>query len=319
MRCSLRAAIDGIVALSTPNAKMIHESEGFHYLLESDANGRLSFVTISTTIPPERAASTHATFGPQPTDPGIAPPLTVNGDLKTFELLTSRLQELESNLSFQTDALVRVRWHEVEESLIPETEDERNRVQAWSVSVATGSRRQPAILPEDSFRKLIDSAPRYRELVTLKSFCREAFNFLDNGQFVEAFNYYYYVIEDMFAAGKTSEAQVLKAFEGSTAFRSVCESCWPGFVRTATKHASALDAFFVQTKCPMTAGGLPRFLFRMRGNLHHYSRRSQRHANPFNQATFEPVALLAMHVARTAILFRIVELNQLVSSSGSSS
>src|SRR5512134_2077335 len=110
MRCSLRAAIDGIVALSTPNAKMTHESEGFHFLLESDANGRLSFVTVTTTIPPERAALTHATFGPQPTDPGIAPPLTVNGDVQTFELLTNRLQEFESHLSFQTEALVRVRW-----------------------------------------------------------------------------------------------------------------------------------------------------------------------------------------------------------------
>ena len=297
---------------------MTHESKGFHFF-ESDANGRLSFVTISTTIPPERAALTHATFGPQPTDPGIAPPLTVNGDVQTLELLTSRVQEFESDLSFQTAALARVRWHEVEESLIPETEDERTRVQAWSVSVTKGSRRQPSILREDSFRKLINSAPRYRELVTLKSFCREAFNFLDNGQFVEAFNYYYYVIEDMFAAGKTSESQVLKAFESSASFRTVCESCWPSFVNTATKQVFALEAFFVQVKCPMDAGGLPRFLFRMRGNLHHYSRRSTRHANPFNQATFEPVALLAMHVARTAILFRIVELNQLASSSGSKS
>jgi hypothetical protein len=78
-----------------------------------------------------------------------------------------------------------------------------------------------------------------------------------------------------------------------------------------------MSTFFVQMKCPMTAAGLPRFLFRMRGGLHHYSRRSKRHANPFNQATFEPVALLAMHVATTAILFRIVELNQRASLSGS--
>ena len=94
----------------------------------------------------------------------------------------------------------------------------------------------------------------------------------------------------------------------------MCEACWPSFVTIAAEHIPAIESFFIQVRCPMTAAGLPRFLFRMRGNLHHYSRRSSQHANPLKQATFEPIALLAMDLARRAIMFRIVELNQLDSS-----
>ena len=48
----------------------------------------------------------------------------------------------------------------------------------------------------------------------------------------------------------------------------------------------------------------------MRSSLHHYSPRSNRNARPFNQATFEPAAVLAMHIATTVMIFRVVELNR---------
>ena len=60
----------------------------------------------------------------------------------------------------------------------------------------------------------------------------------------------------------------------------------------------------------MDAEGVWGYLFRIRGELHHYFLRSTRsHGTPFASDRFETPALIALLLARQCIMVRIVAIN----------
>jgi len=309
VKLKLRAAIDGILELSKPNEKLTIEHDGLLFEVEANEQRRATHVSVTGPIPQERASTVSAIVTP-PDAAGAGAAISMHTDSETTERLTSALQMIESRLSFMSTSIERVRWHEPEESLIPETPEEEVRVSLSSISVKTGSRRRPQLLTENRFNDTVRTLDRFSELNILQSFSREGFNFLDNGQFVQAFYSYYFVIEDLYADGKTGEKPVMTAFAGNEEYCQVCAAVLQSFSSTRTGIEPKVRHWFEKMECQYDVPGLQRLLFRLRGNLHHYFGKSSRpHATPFNQKDFEPVAVLMMHTATLAVLFRIVAIN----------
>jgi hypothetical protein len=264
----------------------------------------------------------HATFGPKPSDPRRAPPLTVHVDPAVDEAARRCLQAVESVLSYATDSgnpLVRINAWEGATSLIPEAPEEKERVQARGISVARTTQRRPATVTPRFLSDVIEKTSRYGDLVESMAFMRDGTNRLLDGEFIQAFYAYYFIIEGLYAAGRSGEQQIMKRFAKSQTFCSVCEATVSAYFGAGTprsKEVAVLRPLMASYRCSETVDGLQRFLIRMRQQLHHFSRRSTKlQPHPFNQGAFAPLADLTRLVAKLALEFELKEIDRNASSS----
>jgi hypothetical protein len=312
MKHKLRAPVEGLVFLNQPNMRVSATRGDVVFELESDESKRVVALSVTVPIPPERMPRVRATIKHLPPGAPTSSHLQFDEDKETVLALEHHLQEMESFLAFSLGnlALVRIRWKDAESSLLPESAEEEAQVQFWGFSVKRGSARKPVLVSADSFAKLVRVAPIYRELTIVTSFWREGQIFEEAGQFVQAFYSYYFVIEDMFADGKTGEKAVLAAFGSNAEFSEICSITVTTFSRPNDKHNDAVRRLMMEEGCVLDVPGLQKFLFRIRGNLHHYFSKSQRtRHHPFNQEEFQPVALLVMYMSTLAIARRTIVLH----------
>jgi hypothetical protein len=317
MLYKVRATVDGHVYLQRPKATICAERPPYQFQLESGMDGRVLAASVSTRVPEETQEQFYSTLAPTPGGPA-ASHVTFSSDPVLYRQLLEQLQQLESvlalNFAFRREGnpLKRIRWHEAEEILVPETKEEEQRVHVFSMSVQRGERPERGLVSQQSFEGLVATAPRYDELTTLIAFWRVGNNHLDEGEFVNAFYNHYAVIEDLFADGKTGEGAVLRAFGDSDEFVVICGKVIDAFFGPNDRHRAALERFFATLGCERTTAGLQRFLFRIRGSMHHYFRKSSRaHPHPFNQDDYEVIALLVMYTATLALTRRVITLNNM--------
>lgn len=196
-------------------------------------------------------------------------------------------------------------------SLVPETPEEEARVQVWNLSLKKSIPRQNVLIKEDTFKTLVLSAPRFDSLAVATGFWREGGNQLEDKSYIQAFYSFFFVIEDLFADGRTSEKEVLKVFSKSQNFCKICNTTVRQFFGKGDEHEAALRRFFEAEGCEPDVPGLQKFLFRMRGNMHHYFGKSPRpHPTPFNQEQFHAIALLALYISSLALAEQIFALKK---------
>jgi len=129
-------------------------------------------------------------------------------------------------------------------------------------------------------------------------------------RYVQAFYSFYFVIEGLFAGGKTGEKAVLKEFSKSMEFSQIAKDQLESIFKEP-RHRASLKKLFAEEGCSTDAPGLQQFLYKIRGNLHHYARRSPKtRGTPFNQKEYESIALLTMLIATAVIANRFIAINQ---------
>lgn len=308
MKYSIEANVRGELYLETPKAVVTIDRPGVSYEFRSDDKGRVNVIAVVLAVPPAAAATMHATFGAKSDDPRRASPLTVHVDAGVDEAARRYLASVESVLSYATDAsnaLVSVNAWEGAMHLIPETPEENERVHAWSISVSNGGPRRAATVTPGFLADVVEGTDRYGELVESMAFLRDGTNRQLDGEFIQAFYAYYFVIEGLYADGRSSEPEILKRFAKSRTFSAACDAAVKSYFGESTpraKEVSVLRPLMVSYDCRETAEGLQRFLIRMRQQLHHFSRKSTKlQPHPFNQRAFEPLADLTRFVAKVAI------------------
>ena len=259
----------------------------------------------------------HATFGAKPDDLDRASPLTIHVEPAVDEAARRYLLAVESVLSYATDAsnaLVSVNAWEGATSLIPETPEENERVQAWGISVSKSGQRRPATVTPRFLTDVIERTGRYGDLVESMAFLRDGTNRQLDGEFIQAFYAYYFIIEGLYAGGRSSEQEIIRRFAQSRTFSTACEAAVRSYFATGTpraKEVSVLRPLMASYRCSETAAGLQRFLIRMRQQLHHFSRQSTKlQPHPFNQEAFEPLADLTRLVAKLSIELEMKEIDK---------
>ncbi len=177
-------------------------------------------------------------------------------------------------------------------SLIPETPEENERVQAWGISVSEGVQRRPVVLTRGVLTDVIEGTDRYGDLIEAMAFLRDGTNRRLDGEFIQAFYAYYFIIEGLYAGGRSSEQEIRKRVRQVANVLNRLRG--GGHVLLRRRHATkgGLDSapadgqLSVQRKPPRAPAldsdaAAPSSLSRQSTKLQ---------PHPFNQQAFEPLA-----------------------------
>ena len=313
MRYKLTAAFSGDIFLSPSGTRrVILQRHDTRFEILTDDKNRVVNVAVSRSVPANKVEQFKSSI--TPARPGVEAQLTVGGDNELREQLLAELQSFESNLAYSLNGEVvpEVDWRRIKDEFLPESMREEQLIAVQSLTVTRDWPKPEVELDACSFQKLIDMAPRYESLVTLKAFWRRGMADIKNFEFLNAFYNFYFIIEDCFADGKTGERAVLREFGDSGEFKSIVESTHQVFLQSKrSKHLLNLKSLMIKDGCNWTPPDIPRFLFRIRGNLHHYfSKNPRNQISPFTQEQHHSVALLASYVASLTIGYRVVRINE---------
>jgi len=236
--------------------------------------------------------------------------ITVEADEGIFRDLRSDFQYIESYLAFIGN-LEKIHWEEARQEWIPETPEEKSKLKVFGVSLNRRYPDTPTPIGKDVLTIVIRGKTKYDGLTTLKSFYREGKNFFTQFRYVDAFYYFYFILEDLYGGGKTKNEAIKRSFKSSKELRESVEWVMQTQINTSEKHSKDISQLLVEEKIQNGTDGIIELMVAVRGRLHHYvSRSSLKQATPLSQRDFESPAFLLMGIALMAILKEIVKINQ---------
>lgn len=314
MRYRLRAEVDGLLYLPTPNERFTAEKDGNVFVIEAGPDRRATHISVSVPVPVERVRHHSATLS-MPDADGRQSKVTLTADPEVHEAAESLLQEFESVFAVLSGSLSvsRIRWLEAQSSLVPESEDEKARVQFWDLSVKRESFRQRALLSEDAFRGYVDLMGRYDYLVALMGFYHEGVNRQDAGAYLQAFHAFYFVFEGLYGNGRSSKPELLRAFAEHPECVAVSQRGLDHFAALAARPPVAFRSLMAQDGYAWDVNGLHGFIVDMRGRLHHMPSKPPRDGvqpNPFKQDRAEALSFFMSYVSHLGLMYRIIPINR---------
>lgn len=216
------------------------------------------------------------------------------------ERLMSILQYLESLGSFWL-GIHRIDWQGAKREWIAESEAEKGRIPVSSVSSRLAYERRPIPFNLGIVQQLLEAEDAKRWLVIPMSFLREGQNDYAAHRYVNAFYNFYFFLEDLFGHGKTKNRRVLEMFRSSEELKAATVKAYQH--SSADRHKrESLERLMAKVGGDTTADGLLEFLVMMRGELHHFSRKSSRpKGHPFNQYEFQPLAFFVLAICLNVV------------------
>lgn len=311
MRYRLLASVEGNIFTERTTAV---EYDGLLIEFSIDESNRLSSIAISTKVPSQKVTNFASSMSPGKGQSVVT--IKIGGDKELYAFLVTELQAIESQLAFNSrGALKRIRWDKpLREEIIPENDEERQLVAVTAVSHKREYPPVQARIQTTDLENLIGVIHRYDPLMVSIAFWRDGLNFFENFQYILAFYYFYFVLEDFYAGGHFRERAVLDEFKKSSEFTEITDKSLQA-ISQEKRHWVNLERCLLEENCEQNAYGLQKLIFRIRGNLHHYySRSSKTRGTPFNQSEYETIALITMHMATAAIGSKYVSLNRKASS-----
>jgi len=305
MRYRLTAKLEGQLFVTEAFAI---ERDGLLIEFIAGDNGQIQELAISLRVPDYKVEMFASGIGPGRGE-SVAT-YTIGGDRELYDHLVSELQSLESNLAFASGSVKRIHWDTPHQQFIAETPEEEELIAFTEFSSSRSYPEPHALFSPVDLIRLISKFPAYESLRVPMAFWREGDNYFTTFQYVLAFYQYYFIIEDFYAGGKTSQSTVLKEFAKSEEFRELANTSINELFKEP-RHRQALEQLFAQEACTVSATGLQKLLFKVRGSLHHFSSKSSKtRGTPFNQSEFESIALLTMHLTTAAIGYRIAAIDR---------
>jgi hypothetical protein len=300
MKLSLECSIKGKVKIG----KEIRVIQGCkEYVLIPDSEGWLSKIKIIKKV--DVPGKYSARIGPgkgKATDE-----VRITGDREERMELIGEFQELEGILSFDTiGSLQSIEWDAPITELIGETEEEEEQVQVSGIGFKKEYPEYPASLDEEGFARIIRSKQYYVSLIVPQAFFREGANEFASMRYINAFYNFYFILEGLYGKGKTRNKDVAKEFKESAEFRGFVDSAIKDLNDKYPPHKVRIERFCREESLSYDTDGIIELLWKVRGNLHHYSTRSSKHqGTPLDNEDFESIAFLALGLAARCILERI--------------
>jgi hypothetical protein len=265
--------------------------------LGADENGRVTELRIQKRVDPHELELPKSSIRPD----GVIALHTPTGD-PSFVDLVDLAQYIESIGSFHLQ-IRRIYWQEGEYEWIPENEEERRLLGVFASKTSLKYPETPVeVRPEVLFR-MVRSRRRLEHLKVPLAFFREGVNEYRAFRYVTAFHNLYFFLEDLYGGGKTKNRDVEQNFINSPQLVQATTHALQT-LKNHEHHERRLGHFLQIENCGRTPMEILRFIVRMRGNLHHFSRQSTRpKGHPLNQHEFESVAFLLL-----TICYRVVAL-----------
>lgn len=216
------------------------------------------------------------------------------------ERLLELLQYIESLGSFWL-GIHRIEWSTAKREWIAESPEERTHLPVFAISRSMSYERRPLPFEPALLAQLVVAEQSKRWLVIPMSFLREGQNDYEAHRYINAFYNFYFFIEDLYGQGKTKNRQILEMFKSSRELVAAARKAYSECATDPSKRES-LANLMSRVGGTTTPNGLLEFLVAMRGELHHFSRKSTRpKGHPLNHHEFQPLAFFAMAVCLNVV------------------
>jgi hypothetical protein len=207
MRCEYRFKVDGKLRLEKDAAIDV---DGMTFQFHTVESGRVAHISVIVPVPRETDWPTVAET------PQAREKASINIPSPGWTAFREELRTIEGMLSLhgldsiETDT-VRITW-------LPESADEAARLQLHSIEIGNSARddREFPSTAFDVVARCVLGAAGARDLQVPLSFFRKGRLDMIDRRFIEAFYDFYFVIETLFANGKSRAAAVKQEFAAST-------------------------------------------------------------------------------------------------------
>lgn len=203
----------------------------------------------------------------KPKKPGQPPAITLNDPLHTI-----LRQQVRNGFSFiQALFHVQVAFDRTEAEYEGETPEEKDAIAVSQFTYAEGDER-PLALTYDFFTRAMMAAEkphdeRYRLFATLTLHGREA---QKEGRFIDAFRYYFLLLDALFSDGQFKKAGLERAFKGNAVLMDAINSAKADFREDRTRPATPTGVFMRGAPTP---DDIASHLIERRGHYFHSNRR----------------------------------------------
>lgn len=302
MRYRLEAQVDGLLKLENKDSVLSASRGDALYELRSDATGNL---TLSVTLPVPDGLNLDVNLRIHKWLDGrqIRSSAQFNHYPQLVNTARRHLQELESALAFYPRdwPLRRIRWDVTRLTYLNDSADGQRDL---TIEIRPTFYRHTVTVTAEDFGRAAKFGDSYPELVVPLAFWREGVNGFERGDHLQAFYCLYFVVEGLFANGRSGEKEVIKAFRDSEVLRTACDQELVDLKTNDSATAELLSTAILSVGGEnFDAEGLQRFLIRTRGELHHFFQRSTRAtAHPFKQADLSWIVSMMIGLATRIIL-----------------
>jgi hypothetical protein len=303
MRISVECDVVGKIQIGK-EIKLVSDSK--EYILKPDNSGWLKTIVIikAAKRPDKYSRRVERGFD------SVGSTIRINSDIEEHFELQREFQELESLLSFETHgSLKSIAWDSPMEVWIPETYEEQERIRISGLKMTKEPPDLTKRLSLEQFSQIIKTKNYYTSLIIPKAFFKECLNEFYSKRYINAFYNSYFILEDIYGKGKTRNREIADAFKRSKVFNEILQ-------RMITKisennYEKNIRKLCSEEEVEFNAEGLINLIWKVRGNLHHYSSKSSKHlGTPFSHENFESIAFLTLGLAYHTILKKTEEINK---------
>jgi len=299
MKYRLGCNVESLVKIQKTVTFVLNEKE---YIFKPNRYGFLSSIEILTKV--ENPEEFFAKIIPHAIGKGHHK-LEIKSDEEITQILQEEMQYLEATLMFG-GSRTKIKWEDPERGWVPENEEDKKKINVLGISYERGYPKKITEIDEEYLKEIIKNRDDYDKLTMLKAFYNDGDRFFVEFKYINAIYNFYFVIEDLYGDGNTSNRLIMRSFKESTNLREFVEWARDEQILSHKKHSKQLISFLEDMGKTTSTDDIIEFLVNTRGRLHHFSRKSTlKIGTPFNQGDYETVAFFVKAIALRAILQEI--------------
>ena len=229
--------------------------------------------------------------------------LFVDYDRQIYDNLIEMVQYLEATLSFGL-GVTKIDWDEPKLVYIPESEEEARKINVQDLTVHHHYPEPQRIrLTAGAFKAIVQQKSKEESLKIVKLFHREGVREFDSLRYIQAYYNFYFILEDLYGEGKTQNRDIEQKLKSNQTLRTIIQQALDTAIKPHGNHLQNIQNFLREENMSFNVDGIIELIVRVRGQLHHYSRKStKRKGTPLNQRDFESMAFLLMGISVQSII-----------------
>jgi len=296
MKFAIKCKVDSTTDIGKEPIQVTVDGREFH--LVPSEEGLLSELTVLVRIGENEFISS---FAPSNEPEKAKWAVMIHVDQQMYDDLIDMIQYIEATLSF-LQGVKKIYWEEAERVFIPESEEERRRTDVTNYALHKEYPPDQNIkLTAADFKAIIQQKSKYEHLKMVKLFHREGMREFSSFRYIQAYYNFYFVLEDLYGEGKTQNKDVEKKFKSNQVLRNIIQDMIDNLIKG--DRLKSIQNFLTEEKMGLNIDGIIELIVRVRGNLHHFSRKStKRIGTPLNQADFESMAYLLMAISIKSLI-----------------
>lgn len=289
----LKVKVDGH---SKINASYTIDVDAYLLKIDCDKNGNVNCLSAGVRVKDFHNYLPKLNISKDDRDCGLNIPYN-----HFHEDIINLLQHIESLGSFWL-GIKKIYWDNPISTWIPENKEEEKFFKEGGTinNYSFNKKYKPNIVEfnPEILRQIIDNRNFYKHLVIPLSFYREGKNEFESERYIQSFYNFYFYLEDLYGNGKTKNHQIENEFLNSKQFVEAVEETLVLFgVNGYEKHFIKLQELLSAKKYSYDALSVIKLIVSVRGNLHHFSRKSTLQlGHYFNQEKFETMAFFLMSI-----------------------